>query len=136
MISTGDVVPGYPYLWRWQQDKGEDAGRKDRPVCIAIASKDRQGFTHLALLAISGTPPRPDQTAIELPPLEIRRIGLRSDKQAWITVSEYNYDILEQSFSLEISGQPLKRLSHGFMRTVLVAFRATLAVSQARVDRL
>jgi hypothetical protein len=92
VISTGDVLPGYPYLWRWQQDKGEDAGRKDRPVCVAIASTDPHGLTHLALLPMTGTQPRADQIALELPPLEVRRIGLKEHKRAWIIVSEYNYD--------------------------------------------
>jgi hypothetical protein len=136
MIVTGDVLLAYPYLWRWQQGRGEDAGRKDRPVCVAIASRDQQGLTHLALLAISGTPAGSGQKAIEVPGLEIRRIGLKEHKRAWITVSEYNYDILERSFSLEAPRQPLKKLSPGFLRVVLAAFRPTLASVAARVDRV
>jgi hypothetical protein len=136
MISTGDVLPHYPYLWRWQQSRGEEEGRKDRPVCVAIASKDSSGLTHLALLAISGTPPGKEQKALELPPLEIRRIGLKEHKRAWITVSEYNYDILERSFSLQIPDKPLKKLSPRFLKIVLTAFRSTLLFGQARVGRL
>ena len=135
MITTGDVLPAYPYLWRWQKHRGEDEGRKSRPVCVAIAMTDGAGLTHLALLAISGTEPQPNQMAIELPTLEIRRIGLKEHKQAWITVSEYNYDILERSFSLEPPRQPLKKLSPGFMKIVLRAFRSTLVMAEARIDR-
>ncbi len=135
-ISSGDVLPSYPYLWGWQRDQGEDAGRKDRPVCVAIASRDGNGLTHLALLPISGTPPMAGQTAIEVPPLEIRRIGLREHKQAWITVSEYNYDILERSFVLEPPRRPLKKLSPQFLKIVLQAVRKSLASSTARIDRV
>jgi hypothetical protein len=134
-IRTGDVLPRYPYLWRRQHARGEDGGRKNRPVCVAIAMKDKAGLTHLALLAITGTEPTADQRAVELPALEIRRLGLDTRKPAWVIVSEYNYDILERSFSLEPPRQSLKHLSPGFLKQVLAAFRLTLLSAEARVDR-
>lgn len=136
VIETGDIVPAYPYLWKWQRDKGEDAGRKERPVCAVIAIKDKGDRTHLLLLAISGTPASSGQIAIEIPPLEVRRIGLDDQKQAWITVSECNYDVLELSFSLEPPRQKLKKLSPGFLKTVLRAFRSTAAATSGRIDRI
>jgi hypothetical protein len=135
-IETGDLIPAYPYLWRWQSQSGEEEGRKNRPVCVAIAARGADGLTHLALLAITGTAPRADQFAVEIPPLEIRRIGLSEFKQAWIIVSEYNYDILERSFSLEPPASPLPKLSQKFLKAVLKAFRPTLAAALSRVDRL
>jgi hypothetical protein len=134
-LVTGDIVPSYPYLWRRERDRGEDAGRKDRPVCVAIAMKDAAGLTHLALLAVTGTEPMRDQTSVELPALEIRRIGLRSSRRAWVIVSEYNYDILERSYALEPPREALKTLSPGFVRTVLTAFRPALAAAEVRVER-
>jgi hypothetical protein len=47
---------------------------------VAIASRGADGLTHLALLAITGTAPRADQLAVDIPPLEIRRIGLSEFK--------------------------------------------------------
>ena len=135
-IQTGDVLPSYPYLWGWQRNRGEDAGRKERPVCVAIVSRDQAGLTHLALLAISGTPPMAGQRAIKVPSLEIRRMGLQEHKQAWITVSEYNYDILELSFSVEPLRSPLKKLSVPFLKVILTALRPSLATSSSRIDRL
>lgn len=135
-IETGNIVPAYPYLWRWQSQRGEEEGRKSRPVCVAIANRDMGGLTHLALLAITGMAPRANQVAVEIPPLEIRRIGLSEFKQAWVIVSEYNYDILERSFSLEPPASPLPKLSQKFLKAVLRAFRPTLAAAQTRVDRL
>jgi hypothetical protein len=133
--GTGDIVLAYPYLWRREKDRGEDAGRKDRPVCVAIAMKDPAGLTHMALLAITGSEPTGDQKAVELPPLEIRRIGLRSHKRAWVIVSEYNYDILERSYALEPPREAPRKLSPGFLKVVLAAFRPVLVTSVARVDR-
>lgn len=135
-IASGDLVWDYPYLWLWQRDRGESEGRKERPVCVAVATRGADGLTHLALLAITGTPPRADQRAVEIPPLEIRRLGLAEHKQAWVVVSEYNYDILERSFSLDPSRRSGRKLSPGFLKIVLRAFRPTLAATQTRVDRL
>ena len=129
-------LPTRTLLWLWQRERGEEEGRKDRPICVAVSSRGNDGLTHLALLAITGTPPRADQLAVEIPALEIRRLGLSEFKQAWIIVSEYNYDVLERSFSLEPPRQQGRRLSPGFLKVVLRAFRPTLSRSEARVDRL
>ena len=34
-LGAGDVIR-YPYLWARQHEDGEDAGRKERPVCVVI----------------------------------------------------------------------------------------------------
>lgn len=133
--ATGDIIPAYPYLWRREKDRGEDAGRKSRPVCVAIAMKDPAGLTHLALLAITGSEPTRDQNAVELPALEIRRIGLASHKRAWLIVSEYNYDIFERSYALEPPREAPRKLSPGFLKVVLAAFRPVLTTRAARIDR-
>jgi hypothetical protein len=52
----------------------ETEGRKSRPVWLLIAIA-RANTTHLIFLAISGTPPRADQTTILIPALERRRAG-------------------------------------------------------------
>ncbi|MBA8881875.1 hypothetical protein FHW16_005622 [Phyllobacterium myrsinacearum] len=49
-FSSGAIVR-YPYLWRWQSDKGREHGEKDRLVCLAMALPDpRQKLTHLSSL--------------------------------------------------------------------------------------
>ena len=97
-LRVGEIIH-YPYLWKWQADRGETEGRKDRPVCVAIAVSALTGKTkHLALLAISSQPPGAGQTAIEVPETERRRAGLTEWRRAWIATSEYNYDILGKSF--------------------------------------
>jgi hypothetical protein len=87
----GSVIP-YPYLCKWQQERGETEGRKTRPVCLVLKIPNA-GNTHLDLLAISGKSPQREQIALRVPPFERQRAGLKDFKEAWITVSESSYDI-------------------------------------------
>ena len=133
-IPASGSVFRYPYLWAWQRDSGETEGRKSRPVCMVLAiSKGAQ--TPLVILAISGTPPRADQTALEIPQLECRRAGIRDWKGAWITVSEFNHDIAEASYYYDPNAELLGSFSKGFLAKVAAAFRPFLAVPAARVSR-
>jgi hypothetical protein len=54
------VVIRYPYLWKRESDKGEDAGRKDRPACLAIVVPINE-LTYVYLLAITSQAPTADQ---------------------------------------------------------------------------
>ena len=78
-LPSGAVIE-YPYLGRWQHARGETEGRKTRPVCVAISVRGQDGFTHLALLAISSRQPAADQTALEVLEIECR---LSEWKRAW-----------------------------------------------------
>ena len=136
---TGDLRPGtiiqYPYLWKWQQEHGETEGRKDRPVCVILAVRGSDGLTHLALLAISSRQPGSEQVAIEVPEIECRRGGLSDLTRAWITVSEYNYDIAERSFYLDAGEPLLGRFSRSFMMQLASAVSPLVRAGQARIDR-
>lgn len=133
-IPANGSIFRYPYLWAWQRDKGEAEGRKARPVCMVLAIP-KGAQTHLVILAISGTPPRADQTALEIPQLECRRAGIRDWTDAWITVSEFNHDIAEVSFYYDPSAERLGSFSKGFLAKVAAAFRPFLALPAARVSR-
>lgn len=130
---SGSVL-NYPYLRHWQAEKGETEGRKDRPVCLILAIAKSE-LTHLVLLAISGTPPRSDQTALIIPSLERRRTGLRDWKEAWITISEYNYDVAEASHYLDPNTEILRRFSSSFLAKIAVAACPFIAQASARIDR-
>jgi hypothetical protein len=130
---TGSIL-AYPYLWRWQADKGETEGRKERPVCLLLSVASGEA-THLLLLAISGTPPRSDQTALLVPPLERRRGGLREWKDAWITVSEFNYDIAETSHYLDPNAEVFGRFGPKFLSKIAAAARPFIQQRSARIDR-
>jgi hypothetical protein len=56
-----DFLPGqiiaYPYLWAWQNERGETEGRRSRPACVVIAVRgDADGLTHLSLRAVATEP--------------------------------------------------------------------------------
>lgn len=136
-----DLRPGtlihYPYLWRWQHERGETEGRKGRPVCVVLALRHpRDGLTHLVLLAISSRPPGGDQIALEIPEIECRRSGLNDLKRGWITVSEYNYDIAERSYHLDINQPVMGRFSKTFMMRLASALAPLFQLADARIDRL
>tara|TARA_R110002020_G_scaffold25225_19_gene82213 strand:- start:1891 stop:2226 length:336 start_codon:yes stop_codon:yes gene_type:complete len=80
-IPPNGSIIRYAYLWKWQRDNHETEGRKERPVCLTL-SLPHGDQTALILLAISGTPPRSDQTTLAIPELE--RAGLSAWKDAWI----------------------------------------------------
>lgn len=40
----------YPYLWHWQNARGESEGRKDRPTTVAAAFVARDNLNYLLLL--------------------------------------------------------------------------------------
>lgn len=124
-----DYRPGhiidYPYLWQWQQERGESDGRKPRPVCVVAAVRGaRDDLTHLALLAITTSRPGEGRTAMEIPEIECRRAGLSGVKRAWVVIDEYNYDIAERSWYLEPSAEVSRRLSKSFMMKLAAAFAA------------
>jgi hypothetical protein len=87
-------------------------------------------------LPISSTPPRKDQEALEIPALELRRAGLSDAKQGWITVSEYNYDILEKSYHFDARKAPRGSFSKPFLDQINAKFRQTLQARSGKVDRM
>ncbi len=118
----GEVII-YPYLWSWQDERGETEGRKDRPTCVVVAVRGASdGLTHLALLAITTQPPQADRIALEVPAIECRRAGLGDLKQCWVVVDEYNYDIAERSWYIEPGGKTLGRFSKAFLMKIASAF--------------
>ena len=134
-VPPPGTVIAYPYLWASQRDHGESEGRKDRPVCLLLSLHDlAQHVHHLVLLAISSQPPASDQIALEIPDTERRRGGLTRYPRAWVVISEYNYDIAEQSFYYNASIAPLGRFSAPYLREIATAFRTNLTAT-ARIDR-
>lgn len=96
---------------------------------------DTHGNTHLILLPISSKPPFERQVGIEIPKLELRRANLTGYARGWITVSEYNYDILERSYHFDAGELPKGRFSDAFLERIRRAFAPHLATGLARIDR-
>lgn len=127
----------YPYLWRRQIEDQPDRehGEKNRLVCMILTVTDRQGLTHALLLPISSKPPFDNQSALEIPALELRRARLTGYERGWITVSECNYDILERSYYFDWRQTPIGRFSEASLERVRQAFAPFLAAGSARVIR-
>jgi hypothetical protein len=132
---SGQVI-AYPYLWAWQQERGETEGRKSRPTCVVVAVRGaRDGKTHLALLAITTQPPQSGRIALEVSDIECRRAGLSDLKQCWIVIDEYNYDVVEHSWYIEPDVKALGRFSKAFMTRIAAAFAEASRKSGRRVNR-
>lgn len=134
-FKQGDVI-AYPYLWRWQAERGETEGRKDRPVCVALPLV-KFGVTHLFLVAITSTPPHADQLAVPIPETEARRAGLKDRQTGWVRIDECNYDIVEKSFYLDSAAAPLGRFSETFTNKIKAELRQAIEGGRmARVGRV
>lgn len=57
-------------------------------------------------------------------------------KQGWITVSEYNYDILERSWDFPVNSPPTGRFSAPFLKRIQAAVLETIRGRAGRVDRM
>jgi hypothetical protein len=132
-LKAGDVIQ-YHYLWRREADKGETEGRKSRPACLVIALES-QGKTYLYLLAITSKRPLSSQKAIEIPHLELRRIGLKTETPGWVIVSEYNRDILGESFYLQPNEPKIGSFSSRFLLLLQQALRENLRKPTTLVKR-
>lgn len=136
-----EFLPGqiiaYPYLWAWQNDRGETEGRKSRPTCVVVAVRNaKDGLTHLALLAVTTQPPHSDRVAVEVPDMEARRAGLSDLKRCGVIIDEYNYDVAERSWYIEPDENVLVRFSKAFMMKIAASFGEASRKSGRRVNQL
>jgi hypothetical protein len=112
------LVISYDYLWAREYDRGEESGRKARPACLQIIVARGERGTVVALFPITGQPPRPDRTALEIPEMDARRIGLTTPSR--IIVDEWNLDDLAKSPHIA-AAHPIGVLSPAFMKRVRAA---------------
>jgi hypothetical protein len=114
VAPSNGLVIYYNYLWAREYDRHEESGRKARPVCVQIIAGGESG-TVVALFPITSQPPQPERTALEIPEMEARRIGLTMP--SWIIVDEWNLDDLAKSPHIADS-RPIGVLSSAFMKRV------------------
>ena len=112
---TNGLVISYNYLWAREHDRHEESGRKARPACVQIIITDGEGGTVVALFPITSQPPQAERTALAIPEMEARRIGLTMP--SWIIVDEWNLDDLAKSPHIADS-HPIGLLSPAFMKRV------------------
>jgi hypothetical protein len=139
MRQPGDVFD-YPFLWAVEAERGIE-NPKDRRTTIAAATRrerasDGADITHLILLGITDTP-RPDQSALPVPPIERRRAGLAIDRPAFVIVSEYDYDLVPGSHDYNPNSKTYGRFSAAFLDEIQKALGEQMRLKRAaRIDRI
>jgi hypothetical protein len=123
------------HLWAWQNDRGEIGERKSRPTCVAVAVRSaKDDLAHLASCCTTKAP-LSDRVAIEVLDTEARRAGL-SNLNRWVIVDEYNYDIAERSWYIELDGNVISRFSRAFMMKFAGSFGEASRRSGRRINQL
>ena len=104
-MSYDDLITGavlrYPYLWVREADRGETAGRKERPVVIAVRVRRPGRSDWLALFPITTKAPERGQNAVEIPETEKRHAGIDAALRQWVMLDEFNAEILLGCYHLE-----------------------------------
>jgi hypothetical protein len=114
--ATGLVIR-YNYLWAREFERGEESGRKARPVCVQIVLEGDRS-TLVALFPISTQSPHASRTALEIPEMEARRVGLTIP--TWVVVDEWNLDDL--AISPHVADiRPLGSFSVAFVKRIRAA---------------
>lgn len=99
------LVISYNYLWRYEQQRGQEEGRKRRPCVIVLAVEEDGGAVRVTTVPITHSPPEREQEAIEIPLRVKRHLGLDSER-SWIVCSEVNRFVWP-GFDLQpIAGKP------------------------------
>src|SRR5260370_41224622 len=112
------LVISYNYLWAREHDRHEESGRKAHPACVQIIVADGESGTVVALFPITSQPPQAERTALAIPEMDARRIGLTTP--SWIIVDEWNLDDLANSPHIADS-RPIGLSRPAFMKPLRVA---------------
>jgi len=126
--SNGLVI-SYNYLWAREYDRQEESSRKARPACVQIIIAGGKGGTVAALFPITSQPPQAGRTALEIPEMEARRIGLTIP--SWIIVDEWNLDDLAKSPHIA-NPRPIGSLSQAFMKRIRAEAAARIRTRRYR----
>ena len=128
--SNGLVI-SYNYLWAREHNDREVLGRKARPACVQIIIQDDKRGTVVALFPITSQPPHATRTALEIPEIDARRIGLKFP--SWIMVDEWNLDDLAKSPHIAHS-YPASVQTEAAVEEVRCARKGSLRIASMRRD--
>jgi mRNA-degrading endonuclease toxin of MazEF toxin-antitoxin module len=118
MFEQGDVVEFY-YLWHREAQRGEESGRKPRPVCIVIKTPGNPDVVFL-FFPFTSKLPLPGQVALSVPEMECRRIGLVAP--CWIILDEYNRIAMDKDYDFD-GTDPIGSVSPAFLREIATTIR-------------
>lgn len=129
-VQQGDIFK-YPYLWKHELNKPADH-QKERPVCLTLKLERQPGMTVLALLPISDQPNTDQTLSIPVPPSELKLSGLSQFREAYVHLSEVNFDRRENSYSFNPNAKVLGRFSKDFLQRV--AKQLIININEKRVE--
>jgi hypothetical protein len=118
VFEAGEVYE-FSYLWKRQAEQGEESGRKDRPVCLAVTSG--QNPTALFLFPITSRKPLSGRQAIALSDVECRRANF--DQPAWLVIDELNYATTDNLVDF-VGLSPLGAFSTAFLAAIAGRIKA------------
>lgn len=103
----------YGYLWKWQDEMGDDTGEKNRPCVIVLSTENNDGDTVVMVVPVTSRQPRPDRGSVEIPAKVQAHLGLDGE-QCWVIIDEVNKFIWPGPDLTQIPGQPGK-FHYGFI---------------------
>jgi hypothetical protein len=138
-----EPVPGlvirYAYLWREEQQRGHEEGRKDRPCAVILVTTDDHGDPVVTVLPVTHRPPSDPSLAVEIPHATKRRLGLDDDR-SWIVLTEANRFVwpgpdLRPMVSGDASTVAYGLLPRAIFKEVITKFHDLVVARQATLVR-
>lgn len=83
------LVLSYGYLWKWQDEKGDDVGEKHRPCVIVLSTENKDGDTVVLVVPVTSQQPRPERPSVEIPAKVQAHLGLDGER-CWVITDEVN----------------------------------------------
>lgn len=107
------LVIRYSYLWRDEADQGREEGVKDRPCVVVLAVETVKGGFRVHVAPITHTAPREASSALEIPAVTKRRLGL-DEARSWINTRETNIFTWPGS-DIRPAGSSSRTFAYGFL---------------------
>ncbi|HYC65362.1 MAG TPA: hypothetical protein VEC14_11575 [Reyranellaceae bacterium] len=109
------LVVSYSYLWHVEHVKGQEEGRKDRPCAIVLVVADgKSARQRVLLLPVTHSAPTDSDSAVEIPTVVKRRLGLDSQR-SWIVLSEWNETLWPSPDLRRTSRRKAASIAYGFL---------------------
>jgi hypothetical protein len=129
-VQQGDIFK-YAYRWKHELNKPADH-QKERPVCLTLKLERKPGLTALALLPISDQPNTDRALSIPVLPSELKLSGLSQFREAYVHLSEVNFDRHENSYTFNPRAKVIGRFSKDFLQRI--AKQLIINIKEKRVE--
>ena len=128
------LVLSYGYLWKWQDEMGNNTGETNRPCVIVLATKNNDGDTVVFVVPVTSRQPRPGRGSVEIPGKVQAHLGLKAG-QCWVVIDEVNKFIWPGPDLAQIHGQP-GTFHYGFIPPKLYKIIITGCTGMAKAHQL